>query len=55
MTEDDADEPDVAPAVPERERTTAPQSPYTTRHVAVGVGVLAVGVGLTFGLALALV
>jgi hypothetical protein len=36
-------------------RTTAPQSDYTMRDVGVGVGVLAVGLVLTFGLALALV
>ncbi len=36
-------------------RTTAPQSDYTMRDVGVGVGILAVGLVLTFGLALALV
>lgn len=30
------------------ERTTAPQSPYTARDVAVGAAIAAVGIALTF-------
>ncbi|WP_172967066.1 DUF7550 family protein [Halosegnis rubeus] len=36
------------------ERTTAPQSDYTNREVAVGTVVAAVGVGITFGVPLLL-
>ena len=36
-------------------RSTAPQSDYAMRDVGVGCAVLAVGLALTFGLALALV
>jgi len=36
------------------ERTTAPQSPYTNRAVAVGAAVAAVGVLVTFGIPLLL-
>lgn len=36
------------------ERTTAPQSSYTTRDVAVGFAVLAVGLVITFAVPLAL-
>jgi len=35
-------------------RTTAPQSEYTTRDVAFGVGIAAVGLSLTFGIPLLL-
>lgn len=35
-------------------RTTAPQSPYTVREVAIGLLVLAVGVVVAFGLPLLL-
>lgn len=57
MTADDHDEDQdhVYPAIPAGHRTTAPQSAYTNRTVAIGFGVLAVGLLLTFGLALALV
>lgn len=53
--------PDYDPAskeLPERApplRSTAPQSDYTMRDVGVGAAVFAVGLVLTFGLALALV
>lgn len=50
----DVEEPDVQPEYPKAARTTAPQSAYTSGHVAVGVAVLAVGLLLTYGLALAL-
>jgi hypothetical protein len=36
------------------ERTTAPQSDYTNREVAVGAVVAAVGIGITFGVPLLL-
>jgi hypothetical protein len=36
-------------------RSTAPQSDYTSRDVGVGIAVLAVGLVLTFGLALGFV
>lgn len=48
------EEPTVSPALPSGDRTTAPQSDYTARHVAVGAVVLVVGLVATFGLALAL-
>lgn len=38
----------------EHERTTAPQSPYTGRQVALGVLVLAVGLLVTFAVPLVL-
>lgn len=44
----------VEPAIPSGERSTAPQSPYDTRDVAIGFVVLAIGLALTFGVALAL-
>ena len=50
----EVEEPDVQPDLPETERTTAPQSEYTTGQVATGVAVLVVGLVLTFGLALAI-
>jgi hypothetical protein len=55
------DRPEYDPSnkeLPERApplRSTAPQSDYTMRDVGVGFGALAVGLVLTFGLALALV
>lgn len=49
MSEDHAE-----PSIPSGERTTAPQSPYETREVAIGFVVLAVGLLLTFGIALPL-
>lgn len=55
MTEhDEVGQPEVAPDLPETDRETAPQSEYTTRHVGIGIGVLLVGLVLTYGLALAL-
>ena len=36
------------------ERTTAPQQPFGNREVGIGFAVLAVGLVLTFGIALAL-
>jgi len=36
------------PKRPEIERTTAPQSPYTNRDVAVGAGILLVGLLVAF-------
>lgn len=56
-----ADRPEYDPTnkeLPSREpplRSTAPQSEYTTRDVGVGFAVLAVGLVLTFGLALGFV
>lgn len=50
----ETEEPDVQPAVPAGERSTAPQSAYTSREVGVGIGVLVVGLVLTYGLALVL-
>ncbi|MEF8852130.1 MAG: hypothetical protein V5A44_13450 [Haloarculaceae archaeon] len=56
-----ADRPEYDPTdrdLPEREpplRSTAPQSDYTMRDVGVGFAVFAVGLVLTFGLALGLV
>jgi hypothetical protein len=35
-------------------RSTAPQSDYTIREVGIGIGIMAVGVVITFGLPLAL-
>lgn len=49
-----AEEPTVSPDLPSGDRSTAPQSDYSTRQVAVGAVVLAVGLVATFGLALAL-
>lgn len=55
MAEDhEVDEPDVQPDLPERVRRTAPQSEYTMGDVGTGLAVLAVGLVLTFGLALLL-
>lgn len=48
----------TAKDLPSREpplRGTAPQSEYTSRDVGVGFAVLAVGLALTFGLALGVV
>lgn len=50
MSEDDH----VAPNLPKADRTTAPQSPYSNRQIAVGILVLVVGVAVTFGLGLVL-
>lgn len=55
MTEHhEVEEPEVQPAIPSGERTTAPQSDYTLGDVGTGVAVLVVGLVLTVGLALAL-
>lgn len=54
MTEHHEEEPDVEPAIPAGERSTAPQSEFTMRDVGTGIVVLAVGLVLTFGLALAI-
>jgi hypothetical protein len=55
MTEHhETEEPDVRPRLPSGERITAPQSEYTLRDVGSGFAVLAVGLVLTFGVALAL-
>lgn len=51
---DEAAEPSVAPAIPEGDRSTAPQSDYDTSDVLRGLGVLLVGFVLTFGIALVL-
>lgn len=49
------DEPaDVGPDLPRADRSTAPQSAYTTGEVGRGLAVLVVGLLLTYGLALAL-
>lgn len=40
-------------AAPVAERTTAPQSAYTVREVAIGLLILAVGVAFVFGIPLA--
>jgi hypothetical protein len=54
------DRPDYDPEhveLPAREpplRSTAPQSDFTMSHVSTGLGVLLVGLVLTFGIALAL-
>jgi hypothetical protein len=50
----DSEEPDVAPEIPSGDRSTAPQSDYDVQQVLRGVGVLLVGLVLTFGLALVL-
>lgn len=50
----EAEDPDVQPTIPSGDRSTAPQSEYALRDVGVGVGVLAVGLALTFGPALAI-
>ncbi len=42
------------PKRPEVERTTAPQSPYTNRDVAVGAGILLVGLLVAFAIPLLL-
>lgn len=47
---DDHDDSDGEPG----ERSTAPQSEYGTREVAIGLAVMLVGVAVTFGLPLAL-
>jgi len=49
----EVEEPDVQPALPRTERSTAPQSEFTMRQVGTGIVVLAVGLVLTFGVALA--
>lgn len=55
MADDHAEEePDVAPEIPDGERSTAPQSEYDTQQVLRGLAVLVVGLVLTFGVALAL-
>jgi hypothetical protein len=50
-----SEEPEVGPDLPARDRSTAPQSEYSGREVAVGIVVLAVGLALTFGLGLLVV
>lgn len=42
------------PSEPTTERTTAPQSPYSTRDVAVGALIAVVGLLVTFGIPLLL-
>lgn len=49
-----AGDPEVEPGLPRGDRSTAPQSEFGSREVAIGLAVLAVGLLLTFGLALAL-
>jgi len=49
----EGEDPDVQPELPASERSTAPQSDYGMGDVGVGFVVLAVGLVLTFGLALA--
>lgn len=48
----EVEDPDVQPAIPAGDRSTAPQSEYSLRDVGVGVVVLAAGLAVTFGLAL---
>jgi hypothetical protein len=50
----EVEEPDVAPELPPNDRSTAPQSEYELAQVLRGLAVLAVGLVLTFGLALVL-
>lgn len=52
--DDESAEPEQQVGAYRTERTTAPQSPYTTRDVAVGLAVLAVGLVITFAVPLAL-
>ena len=55
MTEEDEEEAGTESGEdPIWERETAPQSPYTSRDVAVGVVVAVIGVAVTFGLPLVL-
>jgi len=62
MTDDHADESTheydpASPSPPERAppaRSTAPQSPFTSKQVVVGFVVLVLGLAITFGLAFAL-
>jgi len=60
MAHDSEDRPEydpTDPAAPEREpplRSTAPQSAFTSRQVAIGAVILFVGFAITFGLPLAL-
>lgn len=49
---DDREGIESGPGEPTTERTTAPQSEYTGRDVAVGVVVAAVGIAITFGVPL---
>lgn len=51
-TDEQADEDEHAHDPPETERTTAPQSPYSMRDVAVGAVVALLGLLLTFGVPL---
>lgn len=57
-SEDDAEAGHAPDATHESEyatrRTTAPQSPYTTRDVAVGAVVALVGIAVVFGIPLVL-
>lgn len=43
----------VDEAAPVAERTTAPQSAYSIREVAIGLLILAIGVAFVFGIPLA--
>jgi hypothetical protein len=51
--EDHADH-DHHPHGPSDERTTAPQSEYTGRDIAIGAAIALVGLAVTFGIPLAL-